>query len=421
MFTMVKHYAQGKDHINYLTENCISQDYYNEKETVKGMWYGKLMEILELEGKDITADSIEFKKLVDGINPLTGGKLTAREELKKVKAYDYQCSPDKSISVMATVGGDSRLIKAHEEAVKEALGEFEKYIGVRDRKGNKVKSRDYYLTGNMTAGIFTHKSSRDLDPQLHSHVFILNVTYDKKNGEFKAIENVDIQKNIGYFGRIYQNSLHWKVKELGYETRLEYNKKGEVKGFQIKDVSPEINKLYSKRSAAIEVEVEKWMKAYGRLPTLEERNIIAKDTRKAKMYEISAKKLFERQKGQLTKKQYNNIILLKLKAEKTAEINKHIKLDKIGIEKIYLSHEKILNEQIAHITERKSTFTVEELKRGVLRAGSGTIDLEMLNKAVINSSELIKLDKNIFTSKEIVREEKEIINTVKNINDVIEK
>jgi conjugative relaxase-like TrwC/TraI family protein len=414
MFTMVKHYAQGKDHINYLTENCISQDYYCEKEAVKGEWYGKLAEILELEGKEITAECIEFKKLVEGINPLTGAKLTTREELKKVKAYDYQCSPDKSISVMATVGGDIRLIKAHEEALKEALGEFEKYIGVRNRKGNKVKSRDYYLTGNMTAGIFTHKSSRDLDPQLHSHVFILNVTYDKKNGVFKAIENADIQKNIGYLGRIYQNSLHRKVKKLGYETRLEFNKKGEVKGFQIKDVSPEINKLYSKRSTAIEVEVEKWFKVHGRPPTLEERNIISKDTRKAKMYEISSRKLLERQKSQLTETQYDNLVSLRLKAEKTQEINKHIKLDKTGIEKIYMTHEKLLKEQISHITERKSTFTAEELKREVLRAGSGSITLEMLNTVIENSSELIKLDKNILTSKEIVREEREIINAVKN-------
>jgi conjugative relaxase-like TrwC/TraI family protein len=406
MFILKKFYSHGKNHANYLTENCNSQDYYDEKERIKGQWHGELSEVFKLKNKEITVDSQEFKKLVEGINPVTDGKLTQNKTL--VKGYDYQCSCDKSISIMAIIGGDKRLITAHEEALREALSELEKHVGVRDRAGEKVNTKDYHTTGNMVAGIFTHESSRDLDPQLHSHVFIPSVTYDKKTGRFLAIENADIQKNIGYLGRIYQNSLHKKVKELGYETRLEYNKKGQVKGFQIKEVPEEIIKLYSKRSIAIEYEAERFKKLTGRPPTLEERNIIAKDSRKAKLYEISAKELSARQKSQLSDKELSALDLIRERAEN----HQHITLGLSGFNKRRIEHEQFLNQQIEHITERKSIFSVQELKREILRAGSGAIDMELLNDVIRSSNKLILLDKDTYTSQEIIKEEKEIIEAI---------
>ena len=409
MFTLKKFYAKGKNHTDYLTEHCNSQDYYNEKEQIKGEWYGELAESFILRGKEISSDSSEFKKLVEGINPVTNDKLTQNKT--RVKGYDYQCSCDKSISIMAVICGDSRLVKAHEEALREALREFEKHVGVRDRAGDKVKTKDYYLTGNMIAGIFTHKSSRDLDPQLHSHVFIPSVTYDSRTGRFLAIENADIQKNIGYLGRVYQNSLHVKVKELGYKTRLEYTKRGEIKGFQIEDVPDEIIKLYSKRSVAISYEAERFKNQNGRLPTLEERNIIAKDSRRNKLYKISDNELLARQKSQMSEEEFGKLEALKKRSKNV----KGIKEDR---EILCVKHKTLLDQQIEHLTERKSAFTVQELKREILKAGSGVVDIKILNDVIKSSDKLVRLDDGVFTSREVVKEEQGII---KSINEGINK
>ena len=396
----------------YLSENLKSQDYFSEKEQTKGYYMGELAKVFELNGKEVGK---ELELLEQGINPVTGQRnLNERYSDKRITGYDYQCSCDKSISIMVTVGEDKRLIDAHDEAIKEAVAELEKYIGVRDRTGDKANSRESYLTGNMIASVFTHKSSRDLDPQLHSHVYIPNFTYDAKIGKFKAIEGEAIQKNIGYLGRIYQNALHRKVKNLGYETCLEYNKKGEIKGFQIKSIPKEIIKLYSKRSTAITIEADKFEKQNGRLPTKAERDIITRETRKDKLYNISDKEILTRQKSQLTNRELKNIELAKSKALKTQKIRQAIRFNKEEIDRKFSNHGKIVTEQIRHLSERKSTFTIEDLKKECLRVGSGNIELPILDGVIKRHKDLISLDEGTLISTEIVKEESVIVECVNN-------
>lgn len=47
--------------------------------------------------------------------------------------YDFTISATKSVSILAIVGGDKRLIDAHEKAVAETLQELEAYGAPRIR------------------------------------------------------------------------------------------------------------------------------------------------------------------------------------------------------------------------------------------------------------------------------------------------
>lgn len=88
------------------------------------------------------------------------------EQSKARSLYDMTFSAPKSVSVMAIVGGDERLVAAHETAVRETLKEAERYSATRVRLGGLNENR---TTGNWIVASYTHDTSRQLDPQLHTH------------------------------------------------------------------------------------------------------------------------------------------------------------------------------------------------------------------------------------------------------------
>ena len=80
---------------------------------------------------------------------------------------------------------DRRLEEAHREAVTEAMLELEKLAAVRLRKGESVFTNNLETTGRIIYAEFHHTASRALDPQLHTHNVVVNVTLGSDN-KFKA-------------------------------------------------------------------------------------------------------------------------------------------------------------------------------------------------------------------------------------------
>src|ERR1700691_4343957 len=69
-------------------------------------------------------------------------------------------SAPKSVSVMTIVGGDEKLVVAHEAAVREALEEAEKYSATRVRLAGLNENRS---TRNWIVASYTQDTSRQLD------------------------------------------------------------------------------------------------------------------------------------------------------------------------------------------------------------------------------------------------------------------
>lgn len=61
---------------------------------------------------------------------------------------------------------DERILEAHAHAVRSALREFEAFAATRIRAGGAQNDR---MTGNFISALFTHDTSRALDPHLHTH------------------------------------------------------------------------------------------------------------------------------------------------------------------------------------------------------------------------------------------------------------
>jgi len=62
-----------------------------------------------------------------------GVDASGSEQSKGRSLYDLTFSAPKSVSIQALVGGDERLIAAHDKAVREALAEAENYAAARVR------------------------------------------------------------------------------------------------------------------------------------------------------------------------------------------------------------------------------------------------------------------------------------------------
>src|SRR3546814_16464519 len=76
-------------------------------------------------------------------------------------------------SSMALVTGDERIVAAHERAVGTAIGWIEEHAELRRRMDGNIR---HETTGQLLYARFTEHASRELDPHLHTHVVILNMT-----------------------------------------------------------------------------------------------------------------------------------------------------------------------------------------------------------------------------------------------------
>lgn len=171
----------------YAQRHLQHSDYYDEHRRVQGEWQGRGAELLGLRGN---VSSEQFEAVREGLHPETDEFLRPRhsagrvngngaEQSKARSLYDLTFSAPKPVSVQAMVGGDERLITAHDKAVREALAEAENYSATRVRLDGVNENR---TTGNWIVAAYRHDISRELDPQLHTHAVTANLAYDGVEG-----------------------------------------------------------------------------------------------------------------------------------------------------------------------------------------------------------------------------------------------
>lgn len=217
----------------------FTQSYYDAFQT---RWYGKGAEALGLSGE--IDDKEVFANVCKGFTP-DGSSRLGRE--RKRAAIDCTFSAPKSVSLSALVGGDEDLVIAHRKAVEETLSVMEEqYAQTRIRAGDE---RPIIKTGNLVVAQFDHIESRELDPHLHTHALVMNLT-QAENESWYSLSNEEIYKNKKSLGMIYQNYLAMEVQKLGYEVEARNHGQFEIKGYKKQDLVE-----FSKRRQQIIAEV----------------------------------------------------------------------------------------------------------------------------------------------------------------------
>ncbi len=238
-------------------------DYYIGKPLDPGEtqldWGGKGAARLGLEG---VARADDFKQVMAGRNPdRDGAPLSKLEKVEREAAAtgvapqletahrpgaDLTFSAPKGVSVALLVGGDERLALAHREAVGEAMAYAETHLAQTRLRTSKGE-RQLRQTGNLVYATTTHSSSREGDPQLHSHVVVANATYVEALKDWRALENRALFENRMLLGQVYQAALAEKAMALGYDIRQHRSATFELAGF-----TPEQLRAFSKASERVE-------------------------------------------------------------------------------------------------------------------------------------------------------------------------
>ncbi|HZI87859.1 MAG TPA: MobF family relaxase [Pyrinomonadaceae bacterium] len=233
MMTLSKALAAGQAKDYFDAEYTSTQEsYYTECEAVKGKWFGRQAEAWQLQGE---VDSEHFERLCEGQHPLSGDQLVRHLTSHKYEnaygetvetgehraGWDATFSAPKSVSLAALVGGDKRILEAHDRSVDLALTELEKYVQARLGGNHPAQS-----TGKMIAAKFQHDSARPdsstgyAAPQLHTHTVIFNVT-ETEYGRIKPIQPLELYRSQRYATEIYRSVLATELQKLGYELRVD--------------------------------------------------------------------------------------------------------------------------------------------------------------------------------------------------------
>ena len=388
MFTAVAH-KNLADAENYFDEHLAQNDYYAAGEIRPGQWIGTGAERLGLTNA-VTRE--QFQALCENRNPNDDERLTQRQQKENHRRvfFDFTCAPPKSVSVLAVTLDDQRLIEAHEESARIAFRELETFAATRVRKQGSQRDR---TTGNLVAAAFVHNSSRELDPQLHTHFTVFNATFDDSERCWKALQAGGMYDAIRYGTAVYRNELAKRVQQIGY--RIQPAKYG----FEIEGVNPEILNRFSKRAQQRDQAVQAMEQKLGRKLSNDEISHAVHQSRAKKLKGIATAEVRERQLAQLQPDELQALQKLSASVQRT------------GLPRIAGLETRALNHAIAHVFERKSVVAEHELLTTALAHRQGEVDLGNLKQAVKCSVELVKTERG-FSTNDILATELDLIQTV---------
>ncbi len=218
---------------NYYLEKVAegAEDYYSGEGEAAGEWIGDAAEELGLDG-EVGPD--QLRAMLTGKNPVDGEPLLGRSGVPakgSVPGFDLTFSAPKSVSLLWGLGGDEaagQVKAAHGEAVGAALAYMQREACWTRRGAGGAE----FVQGNgFLAAAYLHRSSRNGDPQLHTHVLVANATKGP-DGRWTRLYHPAIYEHAKTAGYLYEAHLrHELTLRLGVRWQEVRNGIAEIEGF----------------------------------------------------------------------------------------------------------------------------------------------------------------------------------------------
>lgn len=191
------------------------EDYYSKDAETRdaSAWVGEGAQRLGLIGP---VETEQFQNVLDGRMP-DGGELTWNGRDDRRAGFDATFSAPKSVSLLAEIGQDIRIVDAHREATAVALTFLEQHAA-HSRITEKGDTRTEH-TNNLVVATFDHHTSRAGDPQLHSHSVIMNLT-QRQDGAWRALAGEKLYEAKMAAGAVYRATLAHELQDLGYHIQV---------------------------------------------------------------------------------------------------------------------------------------------------------------------------------------------------------
>ena len=209
------------------------EDYYarrDDEHRKASRWRGSGAAALGLSGH---VEPGEFRRVLQGYVPGTDIRLGRLRdgEYEHRPGIDITLSAPKSVSLEALLGGPgaARAMRAHDAAVRATLDFIEARL-LRTRRWSREQRRSVQVNAPMlVAATFRHITSRNNDPQLHTHCVIANMTRD--GSQWRSAEIGLLRRSEKLIGAFYRNELAHRLRREGFALRPSMI--GRVPGFEI--------------------------------------------------------------------------------------------------------------------------------------------------------------------------------------------
>jgi conjugative relaxase-like TrwC/TraI family protein len=241
-----------------------------------GRWYGAGATTLRLEGE---ASLAEFQAMFEGREPTTGALLGRPHGRNAVPAFDVVRRPTKSVSVLYGLGDPATgraVLAAHHTGLAEAAAYLDGHLGTRRGHGGVQ-----HVAGQGVLAVgFDHRTSREGDPLLHTHLVIAN-RVQGPDGRWTALDGRDLYRHRLAADAIYRATYQ---RELTRTLGVEWTAADAYGNRELQGMPENLIRGFSKRSDQIDTELER-LAADGRERTPRLVKWAVHATRKAKEHE----------------------------------------------------------------------------------------------------------------------------------------
>ena len=188
-------------------------EYYTAGEEPDGVWWNPCGLFGLADGGRV--DGGDFHRLYHGFAPGGGERLTRNAgSEKRSPGLDMTFSADKSVSALWAIADPelrSEIERAHNDAARAALaGTVLRYCAwtrLQERDGTRVVAAD------IMGAMFQHGTSRENDPQLHTHCTIFNAARTHRDGGYRALHQHPVYAWMKAAGAVYRNALAWNLRD----------------------------------------------------------------------------------------------------------------------------------------------------------------------------------------------------------------
>lgn len=225
-------------------------DYYTKKgEGSQGVWLGRGAKELGLHGQVV--DEADFIKYLDGQFPgrQPMGRIVDGERVR-TPGWDNTFSSPSGVGIAIEVFGDKELDENHNKAVVSVARYIEaESVGVK--AWNNDKKKQYIKKGQkVLIAAFRHRTSRNLDPNPHTHMFFCNAAYSQDGGWRSIDSRTSFFDTKLEHGIIARSEEAYGAKSLGRDIYT-YTKDGKYY-WDLKNVDSRIKDHFNSRSKEIE-------------------------------------------------------------------------------------------------------------------------------------------------------------------------
>jgi conjugative relaxase-like TrwC/TraI family protein len=214
-----------------------------------GRWYGAGAGSLGLQGEASVAG---FQAMFEGRDPTTGELLGRPNGRNAVPAFDVVLRPTKSVSILYGLGDPAigrAVLSAHHAGLAEAVGYLDEHLGARRGHGGVQ-----HVSGQGLLAVgFDHRTSREGDPLLHTHLVVAN-RVQGPDGRWTALDGRDLYRHRLAADAIYRATYQC---ELSRTLGVEWTAADAYGNRELQGLPEDLVRGFSKRTDRIDAELDR--------------------------------------------------------------------------------------------------------------------------------------------------------------------